>query len=174
MDQNHLNWRNEVIIPRFEWRLYFARFYFEKSRWNIWVTKDCSRGFMSPLHESKQFRCKMYMRFMGISFVFQNSSATTSNWQVCGLTCVSSPLPWLDSLALVEPCKQTESFASWHSLQVLLCFIDPKVKQIRNEVSNCPGIFSRTFCFYYVASSPSCPLPHHRISYPVSLYISGL
>jgi len=37
---------------------------------------------------------------------------------------------------------------------VLLCFIDPRVRKIRNEAS------SRTLRFYYVASSPSSPLPH--------------
>ena len=30
----------------------------------------------------------------------------------------------------------------------------------RNEASSCPGIFSRTLCFYYVASSPGSPFPH--------------
>jgi len=44
--------------------------------------------------------------------------------------------------------------------QVLLCFIDPRVRKIRNEAFSCPGIFSRTLCFYYVASSPGSPLPH--------------
>jgi len=39
---------------------------------------------------------------------------------------------------------------------VLLCFIDPRVRKIRNEASSCPGIFSRTLRFYYVASSPVC------------------
>ena len=43
---------------------------------------------------------------------------------------------------------------------VLLCFIDPRVGKIRNEASSCPGIFSRTLRFYYVASSPGSPLPH--------------
>jgi len=43
---------------------------------------------------------------------------------------------------------------------VLLCFIDPRVRKIRNEASSCPGIFSRTLHFYYVASSPGSPLPH--------------
>jgi len=43
---------------------------------------------------------------------------------------------------------------------VLLCFIDPGVRKIRNEASSCPGIFSRTLRFYYVASSPGSPLPH--------------
>jgi len=43
---------------------------------------------------------------------------------------------------------------------MLLCFIDPRVRKIRNEASSCPGIFSRTLRFYYVASSPGSPLPH--------------
>jgi len=43
---------------------------------------------------------------------------------------------------------------------VLLCFIDPRVRKIRNEASSCPGIFSRTLRFYYVASSLGSPLPH--------------
>jgi len=43
---------------------------------------------------------------------------------------------------------------------VLLCFINPRVRKIRNEASSCPGIFSRTLRFYYVASSPGSPLPH--------------
>ena len=33
---------------------------------------------------------------------------------------------------------------------VLLCFIDPRVRKIRNEASSCPGIFSRTLHFYCV------------------------
>jgi len=43
---------------------------------------------------------------------------------------------------------------------VLLCFIDPRVRKIGNEASSCPGIFSRTLRFYYVASFPGSPLPH--------------
>jgi len=35
---------------------------------------------------------------------------------------------------------------------VLLCFINPRVRKIRNEASSCPGIFSRNLRFYYVAS----------------------
>jgi len=49
---------------------------------------------------------------------------------------------------------------------VLLCFIDPRVRKIRNEASSSPGIFSRTLHFYYVASSPGSPLPDldgHRL-----------
>jgi len=46
------------------------------------------------------------------------------------------------------------------SAQGSICFINPRVKEIRNEASSCPEIFSRTVCFYYVASSPSSPLPH--------------
>ena len=37
----------------------------------------------------------------------------------------------------------------------MICFIDPRVRKIRNETSSCHGIFSRTLRFYYVASSPS-------------------
>jgi len=44
--------------------------------------------------------------------------------------------------------------------RVLLCFINPRVRKIKNEASSCPGIFSRTLRFYYVASSSSSPLPH--------------
>ena len=43
---------------------------------------------------------------------------------------------------------------------VLLCFIDPRVRKIRNEVSSCPAIFCRTLCLHYVAGSPGSPLPH--------------
>ena len=42
---------------------------------------------------------------------------------------------------------------------MLLCFIDLKVRKIRNEASSCPGIFSRTLCFNYVPSSSAPPLP---------------
>ena len=49
---------------------------------------------------------------------------------------------------------------STFSACVLLCFIDPRVNKIRNQASSCPGIFSRTLRFYYVASSPGSPLPH--------------
>ena len=44
--------------------------------------------------------------------------------------------------------------------RVLLCFIDPRVRKIRTEAFSCPGIFSRTLRFYYVASSPGSPLSH--------------
>jgi len=43
---------------------------------------------------------------------------------------------------------------------VLLCLIEPRERKIRNEASSCPGIFSKTLRFYYVASSPGSPLPH--------------
>jgi len=49
---------------------------------------------------------------------------------------------------------------TWVASCVLLCFIDPRVRKIRNEASSCPGIFSRTLRFYYVASSPGSPLPY--------------
>ena len=53
--------------------------------------------------------------------------------------------------------RQVDGLACTH---VLLCFIDPRVRKIRNEASSCPEIFSRTLRFYYVASSPGSPLPH--------------
>jgi len=40
-------------------------------------------------------------------------------------------------------------------VDVLLCFIDSRVRKIRNEASSCPGIFSRTLRFYYVAQASS-------------------
>jgi len=43
---------------------------------------------------------------------------------------------------------------------VLLCFIDPRVRKIRNETSSCPEIFSRNLHFCYVTISPGSPLPH--------------
>ena len=43
---------------------------------------------------------------------------------------------------------------------VLICFINPRVRKIRNETSSYPGIFSRTLRFYYVANSPFSPLSH--------------
>ena len=42
----------------------------------------------------------------------------------------------------------------------MLCFIDPRVRKIRNKASKCPGIFSKTLHFYYVATSPGSPLLH--------------
>jgi len=43
---------------------------------------------------------------------------------------------------------------------VLLCFIDPRVRNFQNETTSCSGIFFRTLRFYYVASTPSSPLLH--------------
>ena len=42
---------------------------------------------------------------------------------------------------------------------VLLCFIDPRVRKIRNKASSCPGIFSRTLRCYYFAAPPVRPSP---------------
>jgi len=60
-------------IPTLEWRLCFARFFVERSCPNIWekgwMTKDCSGGFVTPLHSRKQFRSKLCLRFVEISFV---------------------------------------------------------------------------------------------------------
>jgi len=55
---------------------------------------------------------------------------------------------------------------SWYCLRAEIltwgfpCFINPRVRKIRNEASSCPGIFSRTLRVYYVASSPGSPLTH--------------
>ena len=38
---------------------------------------------------------------------------------------------------------------------VLLCFINPRVRKIRNEAFSCRVIFSRTLRFYYVATARS-------------------
>ena len=42
-----------------------------------------------------------------------------------------------------------EHHLSWLSCfsGLLICFVDPRVRKIRNEASNCPGIFSRTLHF---------------------------
>ena len=48
---------------------------------------------------------------------------------------------------------------------VLLCFIDPRVKKIRNKASSCPGIFSRTVCLERAASGGAIapePAARHR------------
>ena len=42
---------------------------------------------------------------------------------------------------------------------MLLCFIDPRVKKIRNEAFRCPGIIFRTFHFYQVIAW-FCSLPY--------------
>jgi len=52
------------------------------------------------------------------------------------------------------------SIASVSIKCVLLCFIDPRVRKIRNEASSCLGIFSRPLRFYYIVSSLGSPLPH--------------
>jgi len=48
----------------------------------------------------------------------------------------------------------------WDNAVVLLYFIDPTVRKIRNEASSCPGIFSSTLRFYNVASFSGSPFPH--------------
>jgi len=42
---------------------------------------------------------------------------------------------------------------------VLLCFIDPRVRKIRNEASSCLGIFSRTLRFTMSLAPPVHPSP---------------
>jgi len=66
-----------------------------------------------------------------------------------------------ERMALTHNDDDCFYYHSWrNNVLVLLCFIDPRVRKIRNEASSCPGIFSRTLHFYYVASSPGSPLPH--------------
>jgi len=48
---------------------------------------------------------------------------------------------------------------------VLLCFIDPRVRKIKNEAFRCPGIFSRTLRFYSFASSPCSPWLQHSATH---------
>jgi len=55
---------------------------------------------------------------------------------------------------------------------VLHCFINPRVRKIRNESSSCPAIFSRTLRFYYIASSPgSVMLLRSHVHRKSSLYL---
>ena len=51
-------------------------------------------------------------------------------------------------------------FLAFQHGSVLLCFINPRVRKIRNEASSCLGFFSKTLRFYRVANSPGSPLPH--------------
>jgi len=71
---------------------------------------------------------------------------------------------------------------------VLFCFINPRVRKIRNEASSCPGVFSRTlrFCpgflpgrtrfhFHYTHLSPlvsRVPVGMHRTVPGASRYAS--
>ena len=64
------------------------------------------------------------------------------------------------SLSKISSRLPAYLYIAYTNVCVLLCFIDPRVRKIRNEASSCPGIFSRTLRLYYVASSPGSPLPH--------------
>ena len=72
--------------------------------------------------------------------------------------------------AILEIKKQPDSCITLRQC-VLLCFINRRVRKIRNEAPSCPGIFSRTLRFYYVASSPCSPghLLFHRLSLGLTL-----
>jgi len=59
---------------------------------------------------------------------------------------------------VLHPCSLSR--VKFLDVCVLLCFINPRVRKIRNEAFSCLEIFSRTLRFYYVASSPGSPLPH--------------
>ena len=56
-------------------------------------------------------------------------------------------------------------------VSVLFCFIDPRVRKIRNEASSCIGFFSRTLRCYYVAGSPGSPLNHLLDRYRVWCFV---
>ena len=55
---------------------------------------------------------------------------------------------------------------------VLLCFIDPRVRMIRNEASRCPGIFSRTFRFFYLPRWPPPPSSNLKQTTFLIIYVS--
>ena len=64
---------------------------------------------------------------------------------------------WLMPLAALRGCSLR--------FGVLLCFIDPRVRKIKNEASSCPGIFSRTLRFGRAASGGALapePAARHR------------
>ena len=70
------------------------------------------------------------------------------------------PRPWDLGVSVFLSWVVKTQFNHGRSGCVLLCFIDPRVRKIRNEASSCPGISSRTLRFHYVASSPGSHLPH--------------
>jgi len=72
----------------------------------------------------------------------------------------SSPVLFAFTMSLAPPVHPSPILLTDTENRVLLCFIDPRVRKISNEASSCPGIFSRTLRFYYVASSPGSPLTH--------------
>jgi len=70
----------------------------------------------------------------------------------------SIPTMKLVLVPLVPTCPTKRVYKAM-SRCVLLCFIDPRLRNIKNKASSCPGIFSRTLHFY-VASSPGSLLPY--------------
>ena len=76
---------------------------------------------------------------------------------LCRVQCIAIHIDFLTFCFCLTHCRV---LPVWVGECVLLCFIDPRVRKITNKASSCPGIFSRTLRFYYVASSPGSPLPH--------------
>ena len=103
------------------------------------------------------------------SYAFLNAPLPLGIPISCGIVCsllthetLSTRLYILADFSKVKDIERSEHTAIRPAVPcpVLLCFIDPRVRKIRNEASSCPGIFSQTLRFYYVASSPSSPLLH--------------
>ena len=66
--------------------------------------------------------------------------------------------PWTGRHTGVQAKPEAQDTALHNRL--LLCFMDPRVRKIRNDASSCPGMSSSTLRLYYVASPPSSSLPH--------------
>ena len=140
---------------------------------------DSTFPYLSDLafiHENRIFQVRILS--LGLGPDFWSFQARTINFQAQkthGKTRQSTPPSWLifrvttlpiSKHSLSKNAKTDNSNLHGFELHcsrpsskgVLHCFIDPKVRKIRNEASSCPGIFSRTL--YYVASSSGSPLPH--------------
>jgi len=111
-------------------------------------------------------KCNSFKNSKGLWLVY--SQTTASCQQRAGCKCDQCRKFYILSGVKWNEVSASHSFSHVHLTEhfgaapvcVLLCFIDPRVRKIRNEASSCPGIFSRTLRFYYVASSPGSPLPH--------------
>jgi len=73
---------------------------------------------------------------------------------VCGLACILGHASPSNQVSLTVTTKKR----SLTLVCVLLCFIDRRVRNIRNEASSCLGIFSSTLRFYYMASFHGTPV----------------
>lgn len=62
--------------------------------------------------------------------------------------------PYLIHMWRRQKKSQARCVDTSHFYSLLLCFDDPRIRKIRNEVSSPPEVFHGTLCVYYVASSP--------------------